>query len=147
MGFLILAWGNVARQDDGLGPAVAAEAERWALPDVRISVDYQLHVEDAHAISEADRVIFVDASTTGDDPFRWERVEPVEEISFSSHSIQPPSLLGLSRTCFGVAPEAWLLAIRGYLFEPFVEGLTPRASANLEAAIGFLRDHLAGEAA
>ena len=147
MGILILAWGNVARQDDGLGPAVAAEAERWALPDVHISVDYQLHVEDAHAISEADRVIFVDASTEGDVPFRWERVEPVEEISFSSHSIQPPSLLGLSRTCFGPPPEAWLLAVRGYLFEPFIEGLTPGAQRNLDAAIAFLRDHLDGEAA
>lgn len=147
MGILILAWGNVARQDDGLGPAVAAEAERWALPDVRVSVDFQLHVEDAHAISEADSVIFVDASTEGDGPFDWRRVEPVEEISFSSHSIQPPSLLGLSQTCFGTAPEAWLLAIRGYRFEPFTEGLTPEAVRNLEAALGFLRERLAEEAA
>ena len=145
MGIQILAWGNVARQDDGLGPAVAAEAERWALPDVHISVDYQLHVENSHAISEADSVIFIDASKEGDDPFRWERVEPVEEISFSSHSIQPPSLLGLSKTCFGRAPEAWLLAVRGFRFEPFTEGLTPGAQRNLRAAIAFLREHLTGE--
>jgi len=147
LGILILAWGNIARQDDGLGPAVAAEAERWALPGVRISIDYQLHVEDSHAISEAGSVIFVDASTEGDEPFSWQPVKPTEEISFSSHSIRPPSLLGLSKTCFGTAPEAWMLAIRGYRFEPFTEGLTPGASRNLEAAVAFLREQLTEAAA
>lgn len=145
MRVLLLAWGNPARQDDGLGPALAAVFEASAPPGVTVSCDYQLQVEDACAISEHDAVIFVDASTEGPEPYSFEPVQPRQQTSFSSHSISCSALLGLSERCFAQRVPGWLLAIRGYAFEPFVEQLTPGAAANLDAAIAFLEQQLGGE--
>jgi hydrogenase maturation protease len=142
---LLLAWGNPARQDDGLGPAIAAALESLAPPGVTISCDYQLQVEDACAISEHDVVVFVDASTTGDEPFAFTPVEPHQQASFSSHSVSAEALLGLSERCFSRRVPGWLLAVRGYAFEPFEEQLTPRAARNLEVAVAFLHQQLRGE--
>jgi hydrogenase maturation protease len=145
MRVLLLAWGNPARQDDGLGPALAAAFEANAPPGVTVSCDYQLQVEDACAVSEHDAVIFVDASTTGPEPYGFEPVQPRQQTSFSSHSISASALLGLSERCFAARVPGWLLAIRGYAFEPFIEELTPRAEENLEAAIAFLQQQLGDE--
>jgi hydrogenase maturation protease len=135
---LLLTWGNPAREDDGLGPAVAAAVERWGLPGVSVSCDYQLQVEDACQIAAHDRVIFVDASTEGPAPFAFSPLEPVEQTGFSSHSVRAEALLGLASRCFGAERPAWLLAIRGHSFAPFVEVLTPEGQAHLEAALCFL---------
>jgi len=144
MRILLLAWGNPARQDDGLGPALAAVLEGQDLPGVTLSCDYQLQVEDACAISEHEVVVFVDASLDGPEPFEFVPVEPRQQVSFSSHSVATDALLGLSERCFGRRVPGWLLAIRGYAFEPFVETLTPQAQINLEAALAFLAPRLSG---
>ncbi len=144
MRILLLAWGNPARQDDGLGPAVAAALEQLELPDVTVSSDYQLQVEDACAISEHDVVIFVDAATDGPEPFGFSPVEARQQASFSSHSVAAGALLGLAERCFQRQVPGWLLAIRGYAFEPFIEELTPEAERNLTAALAFLEPRLRG---
>ena len=46
---------------------------------------------------------------------------------------------GASGSLFGAEPEAWLLGIRGYHFDEFVEELSAPARANLAAAVGFVR--------
>ncbi len=146
MRILVLAWGNPARQDDGLGPALAAALEERAPAGVTISCDYQLQMEDAVVISQHDLVVFVDASTQGDHPFEFQPVQPVQQASFSSHSVSAAALLGLSERCFERRVPAWLLAIRGYRFEPFIEDLTPQAQDNLHAALAFLDQQLRGDA-
>jgi hydrogenase maturation protease len=135
---LLLTWGNPAREDDGLGPAVAAAVERWGLPGVSVSCDYQLQVEDACQIAAHDRVIFVDAATEGPAPFGFQPVEPIDQAGFSSHSVRAEALLGLTARCFGAEVPAWMLAIRGHSFAPFVEVLTPQGQAHLAAALAFL---------
>ncbi len=147
MRILLLAWGNPARQDDGLGPALAAAMEAQPRPDVTVSCDYQLQVEDACMVAEHDAVIFIDASTEGTEPFSFEQVHPRQQASFSSHSLSAAALLGLSERCFQRTVPGWMLAIRGYGFEPFVEQLSPRAEANLGAATAFLHQQLGGELA
>lgn len=145
MRVLLLCWGNPARQDDGLGPAVAAAVEAWDLPGITVSCDYQLQVEDAAAIREHGAVIFVDAAVEGTGPFHFTRLEPREQASFSSHSLRPEALLGLCGRCFGREVPGWLLAVRGQAFAPFVESLSDAASANLAQALAFLRERLAPE--
>ena len=134
---LVLGYGNPGRQDDGLGPAVAAAIEKWAPAGVTVDADYQLNIEDSAAAAEHDVVIFVDASVSGPEPFAMERIEPAAEISFSSHYVSPGSVLAACAEHFGARPEAWVLGIRGYAFE-FVEGLTPKAQDNFEAATAFI---------
>lgn len=139
---LVIGYGNPAREDDALGPSAAAAVEALALPHVTVDADYQLSVEDAHAVSAHDAVIFVDAATEGPEPFAFTPLTPGPALSFSSHSVLPDSVLALARDAFGWRGRAFVLAIRGYSFAPFREAPTPPAAANLEAALAFLEEIL-----
>ncbi len=137
----VLGYGNPGRQDDGLGVAAAEGIRPLGLPRITFETAYQLNIEDAEAISGHDVVIFIDASLNAPEPFSFERLAPAEEVSFTSHSVSPGSILKLCAEHFGPAPEAWVLAIRGYSFE-FEERLTEKARENLDAAIAFLSEIL-----
>ena len=113
------------------------------LENLTVESNYQLNVEDAAQIAEHDIVIFVDASTDAEPPFTFTPVEPeAGGLSFSSHSIRAPQLLGMTDELFGKKPEAWMLAIRGYAFNEFGEQLSAQAEENLEAAVSFLKERL-----
>jgi len=86
-------------------------------------------------------VIFADASTDAEPPFTFTAVEAEPGgLSFSSHSVSVPQLLGMTEELFGKKPEAWMLAIRGYDFNEFGERLSEQAAQNLEVAATFLKD-------
>ncbi len=140
---LILGYGNPCRQDDGLGPAVVTEIERLGLPGVVTQDNYQLVIEDAADVAEADAVWFVDAARTGAEPFEIQRLEPARDIAFSSHEVRPEVILALAQHYCGRAPEAWLLGIRGYEFA-FIEELTGGARENLRKAVAALAAELSG---
>jgi hydrogenase maturation protease len=135
---LLLGYGNPGRQDDGLGPACADAVERLGLPDVTVDQDYQLNIEDSVAMAAHDVVVFVDADAVGPAPYRFSRVEPKAELSFSSHSIEPGALVALADGLSGRTTEAWMLGIRGYRFDELSEELTPQGRRNLDDALGFL---------
>lgn len=137
-GILLLCYGNPAREDDGIGPALADRIERFSLAGVRVESSYQLCVEDAVGVAESRLVVFVDASVSGREPFSFQRIRPRSDDQFMSHSIEPGPLLGLTRDTLGRAPKSFLLTVRGYSFEMFKEGLTQRAEKNLDAALDFL---------
>lgn len=136
---LLIGYGNPGRLDDGLGPALAAVAEAWAVDGLTVDADYQLTVEDASAVAEHDIVIFADASVNGREPYGIEAVQPKEALSFSSHSVEPSVLLHMAHTLFRSGTRGYILGIRGYEFNEFGEGLSARATANLEKAAAFLR--------
>jgi hydrogenase maturation protease len=135
---LVLGYGNPGRQDDGLGPAAAEAIERWNLPGVDVESSYLLNIEDAATAAEHDVILFVDAAAEGPEPFDLRPVEPGATMAFTSHIVQPATILAICRQCYGRTPRAWLLAIRGYDFE-LMEGLTERASTNLEKALAQVR--------
>jgi len=139
---LVIGYGNPGRLDDGLGPALAERLEALALPGVTVEADYQLVVEDAEAIARHDVVVFADAHTSIDEPFSFTPVEPVEHVSFSSHSLTPQAAVSLARELFGATAEAYVLAIRGYEFNDFGQGLSPAARANLGEAVESLASML-----
>ena len=60
---LLYGFGNPARGDDGLGPALAAAIEELAIPNITVDANYQLTVEDAADIAGYDAVVFADAAT------------------------------------------------------------------------------------
>lgn len=134
---LVLGYGNPGRQDDGLGPAVAAAVGALGLPGVVTYDNYQLVVEDTLEIAAADVVWFVDASLYGTPPFEIRPVTPADEVELSSHSVSPEVLLALAQKHCGRAPEAWLMGIRGYRFE-FAEGLSCGARDNLKDSLARL---------
>jgi hydrogenase maturation protease len=65
---LLIGYGNPGRQDDGLGPAVAAEMAKLGLAHLTVYDCYQLNIEDAIDVAEHDAVWFVDASKVGESP-------------------------------------------------------------------------------
>ncbi len=135
---LVIGYGNPGRRDDGLGPALAAELERLNLPHLRCDSDYQLTVEDAATVAQHDLVIFVDADASGPEPFSFRRIGPGRAVTFSSHSLRPESVLTLAQDLFGARTEGYLLAVRGYEFDEFGEGLSGPARANLQSALRFI---------
>lgn len=136
MSVLVIGYGNPGRLDDGLGPAFAERIAALEIPGVTVDADYQLNVEDAAELARHEAVLFADASVDAGEPFTLTPLEPDDaSLGFSSHSVSPAALLGLAATLFGARPRAYLLALRGYTFEGFGEGLSPQAAANLDAAV------------
>jgi hydrogenase maturation protease len=141
---LVLGWGNPGRRDDGLGPALAAALSGAEATGVTVESDYQLQPEDAAELARHEEVLFVDAARAGAEPFEVRRLGAAAAGgSFTSHSVSPGQLLAIARDLFGARPRAWLLGIRGYEFDEFGEGLSPRASANLAVAADCVRRALA----
>ena len=138
---LVIGYGNPGRQDDGLGPAAAAEIEALGWPTVTTLDNYQLVLEDAVELAAHDIVWFVDAARGGDAPCAIDALSPVLDITFTSHLLKPEALLAIAAQQFGRAPEAYLVSIRGYEFD-FMEGLSDRARSNLAAAIVLMRSRI-----
>ena len=135
---LLLAYGNPAREDDGLGPAAAEVIEELNLNNLTVDSDYQLTVEDAATVAEHDTVVFVDASLDCEGPFTFKEVVPSLDESFSTHSVQPETVVGMAKQLFGAVPKAYILGIRGYSFDMFKEEMTKKAVENMGKAISFL---------
>ena len=142
-GVLVIGYGNPARGDDGLGPALAAAVEKARPSGVDVDSDYQLTVEDAADAAQHDVVVFADADQAGDGPFFFRAIEAKGQLGFSSHGCEPPAVMALARDLFDAQTKGYLLGIRGYEFDPFDETMTGRARANLAAATEFLLDVLA----
>ncbi|RKX77501.1 MAG: hydrogenase maturation protease [Spirochaetes bacterium] len=139
---LILGYGNPAREDDALGPAVAGEIEKLCIQGVTVDSNYQLNVEDSAAIAEYDTVVFVDAASEGEEPFSFYPIKPRITESFLSHSVEPELVYGLSRELFGAKTGAYMLGVRGYSFGMFRENLTEGARENMKEAVRFLTEIL-----
>lgn len=137
---LIFAWGNPSRGDDALGPLFAeqfaAHADghhEWG--EIEYLTDFQLQVEHALDLKERQRVLFVDASASLDEPCRLEAVGPRRDTSFSTHAMSPQAVLHVYTEIEGSdPPPSWLLSIRGDSFE-LGEPLSANARGNLEHAL------------
>ncbi len=139
---LVYGCGNPGRQDDGIGIALVDELESWAASTgrehLRFDRDYQLNLEDAWEAARHDVVVFVDASRSQPEPFRWRPLEPALRMAFTTHALAPETVLAVCRDLYGARPTAHLLTVRGYSWEPNEE-MTDAARENLEAAKADLR--------
>jgi hydrogenase maturation protease len=141
MRYILYGFGNPGRQDDGLGPECIAEISKLDLPDVHLESNYHLNPEDSQTIAEYDIAIFVDASTKTElRPWYIEAIQPRGSSSFTSHGLDPASVLGLANNLFKSPVKAFVLGIIGYQFDNFGEGLSEKARQNLDAAVAFLKD-------
>ena len=136
---LLIGYGNPGRLDDGLGPTLVAAVEQMGLDHVTVESCYQLAVEHAEQASRHDVVIFVDADTSGLEPFHFQRLGPKIDAHFSTHSMAPETILGLACNVFDATIDGYILGIRGYDFAGFGENLSPRARWNLAAAVQFTK--------
>ena len=137
---LLIGYGNLGRGDDGLGPAFSDLIERRNLPFLDIDTDYQLTVDHALAVADAEMVIFAHALIGAGGPFSFTRTEAGTNAELSSHSLTPVSVLSLAGMLYGKRPQAYVLGIAGYEFGEVKEGLSAKAQHNLELAETFFVD-------
>jgi hydrogenase maturation protease len=146
VGCLVLACGNTLRSDDGVGPRLAEwAAERFQEnDDVRVVARQQWTPDLAEEIAAADSVLFVDASEKSA-PGRVSLAAVALGESgngTATHHVDPPELLGLSRSLYGsMAGHAMLLTVGagstelGEEFSEPVEAALPRARGVLEKTV------------
>lgn len=143
---LVLAWGNLSRGDDALGPLCLA-ALRAQLPDrlqaqIEFLEDYQLQIEHALDLIGRQRVLFIDASLSCPAPFELTGLQPGQDASFTTHALSPQALLRVYQDMQGAAPPpCTLLAIRGEIFG-LGEPPSVAALAHLEHALAWAHDWL-----
>lgn len=130
---LVYGYGNPGRQDDGLGIAFSQAIENARFPGCIVEQNYQLNAEDALLISEYTIVVFVDASHTPEH-FSLSEIKPAHEIGFTTHAMEPSSVVGLCNELYGKLPACYLLEIRGHEWE-MKEGLAETADGNLKMAL------------
>jgi hydrogenase maturation protease len=140
---LVIGYGNVLRQDDGAGPALAARlsdalAARGAA--ARLVLTHQLVPELALDVMAGDvaAVLFVDARVAADAGDTAVRVEPVPTDVAPSpslgHHTGPAVVLAYCAALGSPIPPAWLVTAPGFAFD-FGEGLSTAASAALDTAL------------
>lgn len=138
---LLIGYGNGGRGDDGLGPEFASRIEKMRLPGIEVDIDYQLTVDHALMISDADRVVFVDAQMDAEEAFHFDEIRGAAG-TLASHSLTPATVLALTRTLYGNEPQAFVLGIAGKEYGEVKEGLSDTARRNLGRAEAFFLDWL-----
>jgi hydrogenase maturation protease len=141
---LVFGWGNPSRGDDALGPLFVERIAALDLPGVECLTDFQLQVEHALDLRDRERVLFVDASVDTA-TIDATRVEPNRDITFSSHAMSPQSVLQTYLDIEKTAPPPCLLLAIGARSFELGDPLTPDAATNLDAALAWAHDWLAGK--
>ncbi|MDE3142714.1 MAG: hydrogenase maturation protease [Bacteroidota bacterium] len=132
---LVIGIGNMGRNDDGLGWNFAEEIEHMNVPNTACVFRFQLQIEDAHLISQYERIFFADASHQSiDNGFEINECRPVNHFYFSSHSQSPETILYLAKELYQKDPVAYTVAIAGEDWD-FENELSETAKHNLGKAL------------
>lgn len=147
---LIIGYGNVDRQDDGVAwhvlatlccqlgrakPEIEGDTFEPKGEDPDFLFTLQLTPELAETLANYERVCFVDAHT-GSVPQEIHLTAVKNEYQRSplTHHMTPGTLLALCTGLFDHSPEAILVSLRGYRFG-FVHALSPQTLALVEPAV------------
>ena len=137
----MIGYGNLLREDDGVGWRVVQEIENGqivgdlqSLVNCQLSMiaTHQLLPELAEDVSGAELVIFVDASVAGEPGEVMVReITPIaQEMGAFTHHFDPAGLLGYARDLYGRFPPAYLVTITAVKLG-YGEGLSPTIEASL----------------
>lgn len=144
---LVLACVNSLGEDDGAALHIERELQEGGCDsETQIHFEHQWTPELAEPISEAEVVIFVDASTTAaPGQVAWQRVNPIYKSQESlSHQMTPASLLVLAEELYRARPaRAFLATIGGASFE-LTEELSPPVRKAIPRAVESIRALLSG---
>jgi hydrogenase maturation protease len=136
---LVVGYGNPLRGDDGVGWRVVEKLVGVAKGAVTGLAVHQLTPELAEQISEADLVIFVDASYEGE-PGTW-RWLPIKLTSTAAqavgHYFAPENLLNYVKAVYQAEPTALMISVPAGSFD-CGESLTPAVAKAVEEIAGEL---------
>jgi hydrogenase maturation protease len=153
---LIIGYGNVDRQDDGIAWHVLASlaGQLGRASEVESGFDFsgknpelmfvlQLMPELAETVAQYERVCFVDAHTGSvPEEIHAERLIPEYQPSPFTHHLTAATLLAISHTLYGSDPQGLLLSVRGYEFG-FDRSLSAATARLLPQAVTQLEQWLA----
>jgi len=138
---LVIGYGNSLRGDDGVGVAAAEQLnETLQNSPVRVRACQQLTPELASEISEADRVIIIDAAkgaTPGQ--IAVNKIEPNDDGSTFTHELRPSTLLACAQELYGKHPVTYLVSITGYSFD-FSDELSPTLKRIMPEVLARVRE-------
>jgi hydrogenase maturation protease len=143
---LILCCGNPCRGDDALGSMAAVllmpdDGDDWA-DYVDVRDDYQLQSEHVPELRHRREILFIDASDDDDAPWRLKPAFPRPDGTVDP-AMTPAALLHAYQQAVGEhPPNSYVLAVRGYRFEPG-EPMSEGAERNLHAAVNRARQWIA----
>ncbi len=135
---LIIGYGSPIRGDDAIGPLTAEALMAAPLPrEVRVIARHILTAELAAEIATAERVIFLDASVTGEPgEVRVQTLAPdASALSSMAHFLSPRELLAWCQALYGHQPAAWLITATGQSFTYAHCRLSPLAMAAMEVML------------
>jgi len=150
---LVLGFGNVDRQDDGVAwyvmlgafkrlslpiPSAPEEEFLWIRGNPRFIFLPQLVPEIAETVAEYDRICFIDAHT-GNNPseIHFSEIRSEYQSSPFTHHLTPETCLYLAETIFHGTPSGSILSIRGYQFN-FKRQLSSRTTRSAKQAVNKL---------
>ena len=139
---LVIGYGNPLRGDDRLGWEIAGSlAAGVADESVAIMAVHQLTPELAEPVSQADMVIFVDASYEGT-PGTWkcDEVEPAPATTDPlGHHFSISGLLAYAQAVFSAQPKAFVISVAAESFD-CREALSPIVELALPQIVRYIRD-------
>lgn len=109
---VVIAVGNPSRGDDALGPLLLERiAARFG--DVVAVADFQLQIEHALLLEEAELALFIDAATGLDAPCAFDEISAERAATPLTHALAPQAVLGVfERITRRNAPPAFVLGLR-----------------------------------
>lgn len=154
---LIIGYGNVDRQDDGVAWHVLSQlSQRLGRnssqePDTEFepagfNPDFfftlQLTPEVAELAARYERVCFVDAHTGRvPEDVHVEHISALYQNSPFTHHMTPETILAFSHTLYATAPRAILVSVRGHQFG-FKRSLSPATEMLARQAVTKIEDWL-----
>jgi hydrogenase maturation protease len=137
---LLIGIGNYGRADDALGWKFIDEFSDW-VDFYDFEYRYQLQIEDAELVSKYEKVIFVDASHQPiAQGFSFYPCVPAPTSAFTTHQLNPETVLWLSQELFNASPKGLVMAIEGNYWE-LHHGLSEQAEENFKKATVFFKDY------
>lgn len=136
---LVFGYGNLSRGDDALGVLMLQYIEEhFPLKNIDLLTDFQLQIEHALDLENRELIMFVDASIKSDVTFEFTRLQPVRDLSHTTHAMSPAAILDTYQTIKKqTPPPCFLLAIGAESFE-LGEDLGGKARYNFKQACEFI---------
>lgn len=136
---LVICIGNTLRSDDGFAWHVGDELVRQHHDNLHIFKVLQLTPELAETISEAERIVFIDAAHGEPGTLTCDPVTSSESDLRYSHDFTPATLIQMAKTLYGRQTQAFLICAAGKNFE-HGESLSPEISGAIPAAVSKIRE-------
>jgi hydrogenase maturation protease len=136
---LLIGIGNYGRTDDALGWKFINEfSDRDDLYDFECR--YQLQIEDAELVSKYEKVIFVDSShQLLEEGFSFYTCIPAPTSAFTTHQLNPETVLWLAGELFDDPPTGYVMAIGGSHWKLHY-GLSNQAKRNFKNAVAYFKN-------